>query len=212
MKKLKIVEDYLREEYYGLRRELIKMMTSLETQIRWYLRDIIFNLKKHERIEIKTRIKDCESAIGTLKKDIEFNTFENDPNKYKLTNLKDLVGIQIRVFPRHLILDVNTILIDKFPSWLSNHTYSEDKTDILAHKYYGLIDNINNNVRCEIQIVPMLVGLFWEVEHFAYYKPYPELINIKKNLEMQQIVQEIGNKFKEFDEVFERILLEEAKI
>ncbi len=208
MNNIKVTEDYLREEYHKLKPEMVKIMTSLETKVRWYLHDIIFNLKKHQRIEIKIRIKDCESAIASLRKRVEGNV-EKDFAKSKLTDLKDLVGIQIQAFPRQLIPVINKILIDSLPNWSPNHTYSEDKKDIVAHKYYGSI-NKKFNI-CEIQIVPMLVGLFWEVEHFTYYKPYPELVGIKKNLEMQQIIQEVENKLKEFDEVFERILLEEFK-
>ena len=37
--------------------------------------------------------------------------------------------------------------------------------------------------RAEIQVVPMLVGLFWKVEHSALYKPAAKLRGIKRGEE-----------------------------
>ena len=46
MNKTKIAEDYLREEYNSLLPKISKEIISLETKIRWHLREIIYQLNK----------------------------------------------------------------------------------------------------------------------------------------------------------------------
>ncbi|MDB5923505.1 MAG: hypothetical protein JWN13_2441, partial [Betaproteobacteria bacterium] len=56
------------------------------------------------RIAVKWRIKECPSAIDSLRRRQEGATFDPDqPDKYDLTNLKDLAGIRISVFPKGVI-------------------------------------------------------------------------------------------------------------
>lgn len=61
-------EDLLRQEYFDLLPELAKVQQLMDAKIRWYLKDITYSLKKHQRIEIESRIKDCNSAINALKR------------------------------------------------------------------------------------------------------------------------------------------------
>lgn len=69
MNTFKSPKDVLRDEYYNdLQPEIIKVIKLFETQVQWYLRDIVLNLEQYERIQIKIRQKDCESAISALNK------------------------------------------------------------------------------------------------------------------------------------------------
>ena len=60
-------EDWLREEYFALIPHLKRIVVSLETRVRHELLLVIAHLKKFERIVVASRIKDCESAITTLR-------------------------------------------------------------------------------------------------------------------------------------------------
>lgn len=61
-------------------------------------------------------------------------------------------------------------------------------------------------MRSEYQIVPMLVGLFWEVEHSAIYKPSPRLKGVTQARGMRQRTQEVFHALEAFEDEFERIL------
>lgn len=62
-------EDRLRQEYFELLPELLKIQQLMEAKIKWYLKGMIYNFdKKYQRIEVVSRIKDCDSAIETLKR------------------------------------------------------------------------------------------------------------------------------------------------
>ncbi len=60
--------------------------------------------------------------------------------------------------------------------------------------------------RGEFQIVPMLTGLFWEVEHDAIYKPSPRLKGVSKSLEMKECSKDVLKALKSFEEKFERLI------
>jgi hypothetical protein len=72
---------------------------------------------------------------------------------------------------------------------------------VLAHKYYGYVDK-RIRITAEYQIVPMLIGLFWEVEHSALYKPSPDLQGISSSLEMQRKKREVLRALQEFEDEF----------
>jgi hypothetical protein len=61
-------------------------------------------------------------------------------------------------------------------------------------------------VRAELQIVPMLTGLFWEVEHAAIYKPSPQLKGVLASLEMQQPILDVYRALGVFEAEFERLV------
>ena len=65
---------------------------------------------------------------------------------------------------------------------------------------------MGNRVRGEYQIVPMLTGLFWEIEHSTIYKPTPELKGVAQSLGMQQRTQEVLDALKKFEEEFEQLV------
>ncbi len=63
-------------------------------------------------------------------------------------------------------------LQEPFRGWLPDPVLDEGEQ--LALKYCGYCP-ASRSVTGEYQIVPMLTGLFWDVEHSAIYKPSPEL-------------------------------------
>lgn len=200
------VEDRLREEYFHLLPAITKTRYRIEAKVRHNLITILDSLKGYERLKVSSRIKDCESAIDALRRRQEGSLFDPDyPEKYCLQQLKDLAGVRVLVFPRGLIERVDTSIKRDFGSWTADHVpgYREGDDD-QALKYYGLCPQ-DSTVYGEIQIVPMLTGLFWEVEHEAIYKPKPEYRGVANSLQMRERSQEILNAFKAFEEEFETL-------
>jgi hypothetical protein len=96
-------------------------------------------------------------------------------------------------------------LSKRFSSWLPDPIPGDDEYDEpLALKYHGYC-NASDKVRGEFQIVPMLTGLFWEVEHDAIYKPSPRLKGVDQSLEMKERSREVLKALKSFEEEFERL-------
>jgi ppGpp synthetase/RelA/SpoT-type nucleotidyltranferase len=193
----------LRQEYVDIKPQLMKTKNFLDLEVAWHLKALIFNLKVHERIEIESRIKDCDSAIDSLRRRQEGRDFE-DNKQYSLKELKDLVGLRILVFPASLIDSVNEVILSKFNEWTSDHIKQENPKIL---KYDGIV-NDNHTFRCEIQIVPMLIGKFWEVEHSAFYKPSPSLKGIMKHSKIQRLYDEVIEKLYEFEIAFEKVISE----
>lgn len=82
------------------------------------------------------------------------------------------------VFPAAVGTRPNHLLREHFssctPEWTSDPILGgNDRDETIAFKYHGYCGT-NANVRGELQVVPMLIGLFWEVEHSAIYKPSPK--------------------------------------
>jgi hypothetical protein len=59
---------------------------------------------------------------------------------------------------------------------------------MLGPKYHGFCA-VSSRIRCEYQIVPMLLGLFWEVEHSAMYK-FGAVANSKEMTDPRTQVEE----------------------
>ena len=163
-------EDRLREEYFDLLPQIRRVAWYLEAEIRYHTREIFQRLKPYEQLVIKSRVKECESALRTLRDRQEGRTFDPDKLKgYSLLRLPDLAGVRILVFPNARVVEVDHLLREHFHAW----TYKPVKDDTgvaIAPKYWGYCDKVCNKVRGEYQVVPMLLGLFWEVEHSAMYK------------------------------------------
>ena len=167
------VEDSLREEYFRLLPRMSKIAYSLETRIRYALIATVERLEPFERVDIRSRIKGFESAYNKLRvKHEDFS--EKTPEKYSLCELKDIVGVRILVFPRRLVSVVNDNLNNSDIGFFTEDPFESDEELTSAKKYYGKPD-IQTNIYAEYQIVPMLIGNFWEVEHDTFYKPTPAL-------------------------------------
>jgi hypothetical protein len=171
------VEDRLRAEYFDLLPEIRRVLSQLEAEIRFHTLPILHDLKDSEQLIIRPRIKDCESALKSLVQRRgrktskgEGRRFDPDsPEEYSLLSLEDLAGVRVLVFPNRRLNEVDGALRANFHAW-AYKPIKNDKGDVLAPKYYGYCAEASSRVRGEYQIVPMLLGLFWEVEHSAMYK------------------------------------------
>ena len=201
------IEDQLRDEYFQLLHSIRRVKDQLEAEVNYDLIKIQKTLRPYQRIDTVSRIKECQSAVDALKSRQEGNLFDKkNPSKYSITQLKDLAGIRILVFPRSLMEQVDDMIKNRYKTWKPDPVKGfNDGDEPLALKYYGYCTD-NNMILGEIQIVPMLTGLFWEVEHDAIYKPHPEAKSAARSLEMRELTQEVINSFNHFEQEFERIL------
>lgn len=201
------IEDCLREEYFELLPETRLVVEQLETEIRHCLLPLMLALNPYERIEVTSRVKECDSAVDAVRRRQEGATFDREhPERYTLTNLNDLAGVRVLVFPRSRVSVIDEALRERFPSWTSDPVIGFDDEDTpVALKYYGYCD-ASSRVRGEYQIVPMLTGLFWEIEHSTIYKPTPELKGVAEDYGMRQRTQEVLEALKTFEEEFEKLL------
>jgi ppGpp synthetase/RelA/SpoT-type nucleotidyltranferase len=130
------VEDRLREEYFTLLPEIRRVADRLEAEIRYHMLPISAGLHRHERLEVKCRVKSCESALEKLRARQEGRTFQrNRPETYTLTGLNDLAGVRVLAFPRSRVGDVDRLLRKEFDTWTSDPV--KDDGEVQAFKYYG---------------------------------------------------------------------------
>ncbi len=199
-------EDWLREEYFVLLPHVRRVIVDLETRVRHELLPLMADLKKFERIVITSRIKDCESAITTLQEKQEAFVF--DPNRggtYTLTDLRDLAGVRVLAFPRARWLEANDLLRAVVPLWESRPMPDPVSGTTLVHKYNGYC-SATDQVRAELQITPMLIGQFLDIEHSAIYKPSPELEAAKPL--MRDHTYAVFSALQAFDAELERLIQE----
>jgi ppGpp synthetase/RelA/SpoT-type nucleotidyltranferase len=205
-------EDRLREEYFDLLPEIRKVAESLEAEVRYHILPISRRLHRSEQIVVKARIKECDSAVDSLRGRQEEMIF--DPKRtqvYTLLDLKDLAGVRVLAFPRARRTALHEVLRSKFAGW-DRDPFRDDPHETLGYKYSGFLDNVSNKVQGEFQIVSMLVGLFWDVEHSALYKPAPELRGATRSLTMQERNSEVLRSLTAFEEEFERVQNEARKM
>jgi len=199
------VEDRLREEYFVLLPDARRVLEELEAEVRHCLLPLSSRLDKYERLVVTSRIKDCESALKKLRP--EGGVFDPDQaDSYTLTALNDLAGVRVMVFPRSRWHEADTALRCHrfFSSWKPDPVLVDDEgEEPLAFKYYGYCSR-STKFHAELQIVPMLIGLFWEVEHAAMYKPSPELKGDPESLE--KLRREVYGSLRAFETEFERLV------
>lgn len=88
------IEDRLRQEYFDLLPDIRIALEHLEAEIRYRLLPISRDLDKFERVDVRARVKDCESAIDSLRRRQEGAIFyASRIESYSLTNLRDLAVI-----------------------------------------------------------------------------------------------------------------------
>jgi hypothetical protein len=209
------IPDRLREEYFDLLPEISLVAEELKARIQFYTLEIAQDLDKHEDLIVKTRIKECESAILALEKDVvaadlsgegsgqpdRLGTFNPDtPEAYSLTTLRDLAGVRVLAFPPRRLKEIDNELRKHFHDWTSKPF--KDIGEQIAFKYYGLCPKSSSRVQGEYQIVSMLTGLFWEVEHTAIYKQTPSLKGLAPVMKDQ--TSAVNRALKEFEDEFER--------
>jgi hypothetical protein len=203
------VEDRLREEYFALLPDIRRLLEELEAEVQYSLVSLLSRLDRHEKITVTSRIKDCESALGALRRRQEGNIFDPDrSDKYSLKTLNDLAGVRVLAFPRSRWLEADRLLREhpQFASWTSDPvrpTPSKASAQPLAFKYYGYCVR-NAVVRAELQIAPMLIGLFWEVEHSAIYKPSRRFKGVLDGMGEHTI--KVYEALRDFESEFERLI------
>lgn len=204
-----VVEDKLRGEYFELLPDIRRVTEELETRVRNAVLPIVLERDEYKLITVTSRVKECQSAIDSIKSREEGNEFDESlAADYTLTSLKDLAGVRLLVFPNSKEADLDEALRQTFSDWTSDPVVDDDSQQVLALKYYGYCDS-SNMVTGEYQIVPMLIGLFWEVEHAAIYKPIPQLKGVARSLEMLDKKEKVYSALKAFAEEFENLLGQE---
>jgi len=200
-------EDYLRSEYVRLLPSLQRTSTAVETEVRHLLLPLTIELDPYERVIVKSRVKDCESAIDALRRRQPYGLFDPDrAEEYALVNLPDLVGVRVLAFPPRRLNAVRDALLPRLQTWVADHMPAASlDLDNVGFKYSGRWRD-SDTFRSEIQIVSLLVGLFWEVEHAAVYKPSPNLRGIVRSVEMRQRVAAVESALNAFEDEFGRIL------
>jgi len=198
------IEDRLREEYFDLLPDIRRVTEQLDAEIRYHLLPVSKGLDRHERLVITSRIKECESALQKLRGDREGATFDPDRAElYSLTSLKDLAGVRVLAFPRARLSEIDLILRKAYDGWEPD-PFKEESAG-LAFKYWGYRDS-SARVKGEYQIVSVLTGLFWNVEHSVMYKPHAQLAFVSGHLGMKQRTSEVLQALHAFEEQFEVVL------
>lgn len=209
------IKARLREEYFDLLPQIHRVTAHLETEIRYRTLPIFHRLKHYEQLVVKSRVKECESALKTLRRDQEGGVFDPDrPGDYSILNLPDLAGVRVLVFPHARLVEVDEALRTHFSGWTSKPVKDAGGVPF-APKFFGYCkdenDNTISNVRGEYQVVPMLIGLFWEVEHSALYKPAPSLKGIGESAEMTKLKARVELALSQFEEEFESFVLKNTQ-
>jgi ppGpp synthetase/RelA/SpoT-type nucleotidyltranferase len=115
------VEDRLREEYFGLMPDVRLAVDELEAEVRYLLIPVFESMESYERLTIKSRVKECESAIGALRRRQENASFDKArASHYSLRSLNDLAGVRILAFPKCLVLRVDALVRVRFSTWTSD--------------------------------------------------------------------------------------------
>jgi ppGpp synthetase/RelA/SpoT-type nucleotidyltranferase len=201
------IEDRLREEYFALLPNIRRISGQLETEVRYHLLPISKQLNGYEQLVVKSRVKDCESALEKLRSRQQGAIFDRDrPDDYTLTSLRDLAGVRVLAFPPQRLAEINDLLLKRFPGWDSDPVRDGGKH--LAFKYSGHCQT-GDQVRAEYQIVSTLIGLLWEVEHSAIYKPDPRLKTIADSIEMKRRRATVLDALSAFETEFENFVLNE---
>jgi ppGpp synthetase/RelA/SpoT-type nucleotidyltranferase len=205
------IEDRLREEYFRLLPDIRRLAEHLEAEVKYLLLPIRRKLDRYEQVAVTSRVKDCESALDSLRRKQEGAIFEPEqPTRYTLTSLSDLAGVRVLAFPSSRVAEVDEGIRKRFNAWESDPVTRLGEAELpLVFKYSGYCNEASDRVRGEIQIVPMLIGLFWEVEHSAVYKPSPRLKGVAAHPEMQRCASEVYRALRAFEHQFEALLSEQ---
>lgn len=207
MGELRTIEDRLRSEYAELLPLMQRIRLAVETEVQHMLLPITLVLDPYERVVVRSRIKDCESAVDAVRRRQEFGLFDTDnPDQYSLRSLPDLVGVRVLTFPDRRLEDARRSLLPRIAEWVDDPVPGEGTAATpIAYKYTGLW-NSDDVVRSEIQVVSLLIGLFWEAEHSAIYKPTPNLRGAAKSIEMKRKTAAVIAALKDFESEFSRLI------
>jgi len=133
------IEDLLREEYFDLLPEIRRVLWQLDTEIRYLTLPILQTLRSHEQLVVKSRVKECESAIRTLRANQDPPFFVPERiNEYTMLNLPDLAGVRVLVFLNNRLAEVDNALRPHFQHWTSKPV-RDDEGNSQAPKYFGYL-------------------------------------------------------------------------
>ena len=109
--------------------------------------------------------------------------------------------MRVLAFPKNLLGEKDIEIRKAFPRWTADPISGPGGE---ALKYWGFCP-ASEAVYGEYQIVSMLTGLFWEIEHSAIYKPVPRLKNIVESPDMQMSTSAVLQALDAFEADFERL-------
>jgi ppGpp synthetase/RelA/SpoT-type nucleotidyltranferase len=214
MTEVRTVEDRLRAEYFELIPDMQRTLVALEADVRHQLLSVMMALKRYEQIRVTARLKECESAVDSLRRRQEGRVFVSEKvDTYSLTTLRDLVAVRVLVFPSYRREQVQTALQPLLSYWNADPVPGIEPGDAaVAVKYFGCVSSASTTVTAELQIVSSLVGSFWEVEHAALYKTTPNLQGILSSPSMKARQRAVLAALSDFEFEFERLIQEAAEI
>jgi len=198
------VEDRLREEYFTLLPAIQRATLQLDAEIRYHTRSILNKLAPQEQLVVRARSKECESSINKLKRkqNTPGRVFDPKPTiPYTLLSLSDLAGVRVLAFPNYRVEEIDRALKQHYPEWDDDPVLGKDDK-LLAYKYRNHFEVGPYRIPVEYQIVPMLIGLFWDVEHAALYKSGTAILS--KNMKKRKLAVEAA--LSEFEEGIADIL------
>jgi ppGpp synthetase/RelA/SpoT-type nucleotidyltranferase len=199
------IEDRLREQYFKILPLMERSKAHVEALILNFLLPYRDEQLSFERIEVRSRLKACESAVAALRIRQEGAVFDLERcNDYSLLELHDLVGFRILAFPKGLVEKINEGFTASYTDWKPDHEYLDNEKGLLfMYKYHGTVEKAGD-IPIEVQVMPMLAGLFSDVEHDALYKPKEDYKGVSRSLEMRRLRSEVLNTLDAFETAFER--------
>lgn len=96
--------------------EVRRMLEDLETEVRHALLPLSDHLLKHEKTAVVSRVKECESALGALRRRQQGNLFDaGRVAPYSVMSLNELAAVRVLAFPGRRWTEVDTALRSRDP-------------------------------------------------------------------------------------------------
>jgi hypothetical protein len=118
----------------------------------------------------------------------------------------------VLVFPNDKLLKVDREIQqhEPFKDWKSDPVkYARGYAQ--TPKYYGTWADVSSRVLGEYQVVPMLIGRFWEVEHSAIYKPAGWAKGADRDHDLKNLRTKIEVALSRFEQKFEEFVKRNSK-
>jgi ppGpp synthetase/RelA/SpoT-type nucleotidyltranferase len=214
MNELRTVEDRLRAEYFELIPDMQRTLVALEADVRHHLLPVMIALNRYEQVRIAARLKECESAVDSLRRRQKARVFDPENlGAYSLSSLRDLVAVRVLVFPSYRREQVHKALLPMLSEWTSDPVPGIEPGDVpVALKYHGRCSSASTTLTAELQIVSSLIGSYWEVEHSALYKTSNDLQGVLLSPRMKARQRAVLSALRDFETEFERLIREAAEI
>lgn len=206
------VEDRLRAEYFEFLPDIRRTLLETETRVRRDLLEVSLGLERYERILVTSRIKECDSAVDALRRRQPLGLFVAERAlDYSITALPDLAAVRVMAFPERRVAEAHDALRQTFSDWKADPVPSTDGSPApLALKYFGKWSP-DAHITAEVQIVSLLIGLFWEVEHSAIYKPNPNLHGVVRSSSVIQRRDDVLGALQAFEAAFDEAIRSAAR-